>query len=89
MCHTRQIFPAWFLGIFNPQEAFPWSSICVKQWSNQQNPQFFNGLPQAEFEKAIKVKCADKMKLCIVNEGRYFEKALIKKTECELEDSEE
>ncbi len=35
---------------------------------------FFNSLPQAKFEKTIKVKWLQRIKLCIANEGWYFEK---------------
>ncbi len=50
---------------------------------------FFNIFPQAKFEKTIKVKWAERMELCIVNEGRYFEKAWSKKTDCESEVNDE
>ncbi len=50
---------------------------------------FFKSLLQAEFEKTVKVKWGERMELCIVNVGRYFEKVLIKKTDCESEDSVE
>ncbi len=50
---------------------------------------FFNSLSQAEFEKTIKVKWAERMELSTVNESRYFEKVLTKKTDSELEDSVE
>ncbi len=46
-------------------------------------------LSQAEFEKTTKVKWAERMELCVANEGQYFEKAWLKKTDCEYEDSDE
>ncbi len=36
-------------------------------------PAFFNNLPQAKFKKTMKVKCAEEVKLCLANVGKYFE----------------
>ncbi len=81
------------LTISDPQDnASLWLSICIKQWGNQQSPHSFlrsSSLPQAKFEKAIKVKWAERMELCIANEGWYFEKAQTKNTDCKMEESEE
>ncbi len=50
---------------------------------------FFNSLLQGKFEKTIKVKCAERMELCVANEDWCFEKAQTKKIDCKSEDRDE